>query len=88
VSELRDRVGLHGDAGEHHEVSLRVGMQRSIVNMGETVFLKDSEWNVIDGRACRVLEFTPLMAEVTNSKVVALNRTPPSTSEASARTRK
>lgn len=37
---------------------------------------KDSEWSVIDGEPCRVIDFTPL-ASVQNGKVVAPNLTDP-----------
>jgi len=38
--------------------------------------LKDSEWSVIDGEPCRVMDFTPF-ASVQNGKVVAPNLTDP-----------
>jgi len=37
---------------------------------------KDSEWSVIDGEPCKVIEFTSL-ASVENGKVVAINKTEP-----------
>lgn len=37
---------------------------------------KDSEWSVIDGEPCKVIEFTPL-ASIQNGKVVAPNKTEP-----------
>lgn len=38
--------------------------------------LNDSDWQAIEGDACRVLAFTP-MAEIINRKVHALNKTTP-----------
>jgi hypothetical protein len=40
------------------------------------IMLKDSEWNVIDGEPCRVIDFTP-MALVQNGEVVAPDITTP-----------
>lgn len=37
---------------------------------------KDSEWSVIDGEPCKVIEFTPL-ASVKSGKVVVSNKTEP-----------
>ena len=37
---------------------------------------KDSEWGVIDGEPCKVIEFTPL-ATIENGKVAASNKTDP-----------
>jgi hypothetical protein len=37
---------------------------------------KDSEWSVIDGDPCKVIEFTPL-ATIENGKVVSLNKAEP-----------
>jgi len=38
--------------------------------------LKDSQWSVIDGELCRVIDFTPL-GLVKNGKVLALDKTTP-----------
>ncbi len=38
--------------------------------------LKDSEWSLINGEPCKVINFTPL-SSVENGKVVALNKTEP-----------
>lgn len=40
------------------------------------IMRKDSEWSVIDGEPCRVIDFTPL-ALVKNGKVIASNLTDP-----------
>lgn len=37
---------------------------------------KDSEWSLIDGEPCKVIEFTPL-ASVKNGKVIISNKTEP-----------
>ncbi len=37
---------------------------------------KDSEWSIIDGEPCKIIEFTPL-ASIQNGKVNASNRTEP-----------
>lgn len=42
----------------------------------DNVMRKDSEWSVIDGEPCRVIDFIPL-ASVQNGKVVAPNITDP-----------
>lgn len=44
--------------------------------MAETILRKDSEWSVIDGEPCKVIEFTPLSSDE-NGKVVGLNKTEP-----------
>ena len=44
--------------------------------MAETILRKDSEWSVIDGEACKVIEFTPF-AKIENGKIVAPNKTEP-----------
>jgi len=38
--------------------------------------LKDSDWSVLDGDACRVIGFTP-MAEIRNGKVHAISKSMP-----------
>ena len=40
------------------------------------IMRKDSEWSVIDGEPCRVIDFTPL-ASVENGKVITPNVTTP-----------
>jgi hypothetical protein len=45
-------------------------------NKTEIILLKDSEWSVIDGEPCKVLEFIPA-ATVQNGKVLAPNKTEP-----------
>jgi len=42
----------------------------------EISLIKDSEWSVIDGEPCKVLEFTP-MASVKSGKVTAINSATP-----------
>lgn len=42
----------------------------------ETILRKDSEWSVIDGEPCRILNFRPL-ASVSNGKVITSNLTEP-----------
>jgi len=44
--------------------------------MAETILRKDSEWSVIDGEPCKVIEFTP-SAIIKNGRVVALNKNEP-----------
>lgn len=42
----------------------------------QRVLLKDRNWRVLDGDACRIVEFTP-MAGISNGEVHALNRAIP-----------
>jgi len=39
----------------------------------EVTLLNDSDWSLLDGEICRVLEFTPLNAEVKNGHVKSFN---------------
>ena len=41
------------------------------------IMLKDSEWSIIDGEPCRVIDFRPLLASVENDEVVAPDTTTP-----------
>ncbi len=38
--------------------------------------LKDSQWNVIDGELCRVIDFVP-MASIKEGKILAIDKTAP-----------
>lgn len=44
--------------------------------MTDTILRKDSEWDVIDGEPCRVLEFVPLVS-VQGDTILAPNKTDP-----------
>ncbi|MFH1655780.1 MAG: hypothetical protein ABH954_04130 [Candidatus Omnitrophota bacterium] len=38
---------------------------------------KDSEWNIIDGAICRVIDFVPLESSVKDGKVITTDKTTP-----------
>lgn len=44
--------------------------------MNETTLRKDSEWSMVDGEPCRIIDFTPF-AKLENGQVVAQNKTEP-----------
>jgi len=44
--------------------------------MKERIFRKDSEWNELDGDACRIIEFIP-NARIENGNIVISNKTEP-----------
>jgi len=45
---------------------------------GETItILKNYDWNVIDGEACRVLEFQPMGSAIKEGKVQAMDKSTP-----------
>lgn len=44
--------------------------------MNETALRKDSEWSIIDGEPCRIIDFIPA-AKVENRQVIAENKTEP-----------
>lgn len=47
-----------------------------MTNQSEITLLKNSQWSIIDGEFCRVIDFVP-MASIENGKIRALNRTTP-----------
>lgn len=50
---------------------------KDIKEPSEITLLKDSQWSLVDGEICRVLDFNPMMSEVKNGKVLSLDRTAP-----------
>lgn len=52
-------------------------MSRSInEEKSDITLLKDSDWRIIDGEVCRVIDFVP-MASIKEEKVLAINPTTP-----------
>lgn len=43
----------------------------------DKLLIKDSDWSIIDGDACRVVEFTPLGSIVKDGKVIDMDKTTP-----------
>lgn len=50
--------------------------RRQITRLSELTLLRDSDWGVIDGELCRVIDFVP-MSLIKDGKVLALNKTTP-----------
>ena len=49
-------------------------MAISSKNQSEITLLKDSQWSVIDGELCRVLDFNPFLHTVKDGKVLARSK--------------
>lgn len=45
-------------------------------NFADKELLKDSQWSVIDGECCRVIDFVP-MASIKEGKILAIDKTTP-----------
>lgn len=54
----------------------RILTDKHIKEQSEVTLLKDSQWRVIDGELCRVINFVP-MSLVKDGKVLTLNKTTP-----------
>ena len=54
----------------------RIPADKDIKEQSKVPLLKDSQWSVIDGELCRVIDFTPL-GLIKDGKVLALNKTTP-----------
>jgi len=59
-----------------HIIKIRDKKGIKIMQQENNIMRKDSDWSVIDGELCRVIDFTP-MALVQNGKVVAPDTTTP-----------